>query len=165
MSAVQDPAQLFEDLVNIEMVAMLNEAFCELHHKPYCPPSEELTRECGKVRLLTQLHHYVQHAMTRRKHPFALPRHSQSDLYLTGSKVTVNHCMHVILGDMVGEHCVILRLFTVVVPHSSSLVLAEPWSYCSLTWPQSVLPGEQLHSISLHLSWYIHCIPSHITHT
>lgn len=50
--AVQDPRQLFEDLVNIEMVAMLNEAFCELHHKPYCPPSEELTRECGKVTFL-----------------------------------------------------------------------------------------------------------------
>lgn len=46
----QDPAQLFEDLANIEMVAMLNEAFCEMHHKPYCPPSEELIRECGKVR-------------------------------------------------------------------------------------------------------------------
>lgn len=50
MLVAQDPAQLFGDLVNIEMVAMLNEAFCELHHKPYCPPSEELTRECGKVR-------------------------------------------------------------------------------------------------------------------
>lgn len=47
---LQNPADLFQDLVNIEMVAMLNEAFCELHHKPYCPPSEELTRECGKVR-------------------------------------------------------------------------------------------------------------------
>ena len=33
------------------MVAMLNEGFCELHHKPYCPPSEELSRECGKVGL------------------------------------------------------------------------------------------------------------------
>lgn len=51
--AVQDPEHLFEDLVNIEMVAMLNEAFCKLHHKPYCPPSEELTKECGKVRFLT----------------------------------------------------------------------------------------------------------------
>lgn len=46
---MQEPEQLFRDLINIEMVAMLNEAFCELHHKPYCPPSEELTRECGKV--------------------------------------------------------------------------------------------------------------------
>ena len=55
MLGVQDPAHLFEDLVNIEMVAMLNEAFCELHHKPYCPPSEELTRECGKVRPLTMI--------------------------------------------------------------------------------------------------------------
>ena len=50
---MQEPEQLFKDLINIEMVAMLNEAFCELHHKPYCPPSEELTRECGKVSLLT----------------------------------------------------------------------------------------------------------------
>lgn len=49
---MQEPEQLFKDLINIEVVAMLNEAFCELHHKPYCPSSEELTRECGKVSLL-----------------------------------------------------------------------------------------------------------------
>ena len=48
---LQEPAELFQDLANIEMVAMLNEGFCELHHKLYCPPSEELSRECGKVRL------------------------------------------------------------------------------------------------------------------
>ncbi|DBA84311.1 TPA: hypothetical protein ACH3X2_006365 [Trebouxia sp. C0005] len=45
----QEPADLFQDLASIEIVAMLNEAFCELHHKPYCPASEELSRECGKV--------------------------------------------------------------------------------------------------------------------
>ncbi|KAL0027884.1 hypothetical protein WJX79_000247 [Trebouxia sp. C0005] len=44
----QEPADLFQDLASIEIVAMLNEAFCELHHKPYCPASEELSRECGK---------------------------------------------------------------------------------------------------------------------
>ena len=67
---VQEPEQLFRDLINIEMVAMLNEAFCELHHKPYCPPSEELTRECGKVSLLTLCHtHWLQlfHAHLRLK--------------------------------------------------------------------------------------------------
>jgi len=46
---MQAPADLFQDLANIEMVGMLNEGFCELHHKVYCPPSEELIRECGKV--------------------------------------------------------------------------------------------------------------------
>ena len=46
---MQAPADLFQDLANIEMVGMLNEAFCELHHKMYCPPSEELIKECGKV--------------------------------------------------------------------------------------------------------------------
>jgi hypothetical protein len=48
--ALMEPADLFQDLASIEIVAMLNEAFCELHHKPYCPASEELRRECGKVR-------------------------------------------------------------------------------------------------------------------
>lgn len=46
---MQAPADLFQDLANIEMVGMLNEGFCELHHKMYCPPSEELIKECGKV--------------------------------------------------------------------------------------------------------------------
>ncbi|KAA6419868.1 MAG: hypothetical protein FRX49_10231 [Trebouxia sp. A1-2] len=45
----QEPADLFQDLASIEVVAVLNEAFCELHHKLYCPASEELSRECGKV--------------------------------------------------------------------------------------------------------------------
>ncbi len=49
-SALKEPADLFQDLASIEIVAMLNEAFCKLHHKPYCPASEELSRECGKVR-------------------------------------------------------------------------------------------------------------------
>ncbi|KAL3156358.1 hypothetical protein ABBQ38_000673 [Trebouxia sp. C0009 RCD-2024] len=61
LTSQKDPAQLFGDLVNIEMVAMLNEAFCELHHKPYCPPSQELTRECGKVtRMMQELSDYYQ---------------------------------------------------------------------------------------------------------
>ena len=46
---MQAPADLFQDLANIEMVGMLNEGFCELHHKVYCPPTEELISECGKV--------------------------------------------------------------------------------------------------------------------
>ena len=54
-SALKEPADLFQDLASIEIVAMLNEAFCELHHKPYCPASQELSRECGKVRLIPQL--------------------------------------------------------------------------------------------------------------
>lgn len=53
MACSIEPADLFEDLASIEIVAMLNEPFCELHHKPYCPASEELSRECGKVRLDT----------------------------------------------------------------------------------------------------------------
>ncbi|DBB00116.1 TPA: hypothetical protein ACH3X1_013967 [Trebouxia sp. C0004] len=32
--APKDPADLFEDLANIEIVAMWNEAFFELHYKP-----------------------------------------------------------------------------------------------------------------------------------
>ncbi len=53
---MQAPADLFQDLANIEMVGMLNEAFCELHHKPYCPVSEELSQECGKVMHAHDLH-------------------------------------------------------------------------------------------------------------
>ncbi len=47
---MQEPAALFQDLANIEMVALLNEGFCELHHRPYCAPSEELSIECNMVR-------------------------------------------------------------------------------------------------------------------
>ena len=50
---LKEPADLFQDLASIEVVAVLNEAFCELHHKLYCPASEELSRECGKVSLNT----------------------------------------------------------------------------------------------------------------
>ncbi|KAA6424061.1 MAG: hypothetical protein FRX49_06020 [Trebouxia sp. A1-2] len=57
----QAPADLFQDLANIEMVGMLNEGFCELHHKVYCPPSEELIRECGKAtRVMQELVQYYQ---------------------------------------------------------------------------------------------------------
>ncbi|KAL0038780.1 hypothetical protein WJX79_007387 [Trebouxia sp. C0005] len=50
----QEPADLFQDLASIEVVAVLNEAFCELHHKLYCPASEELSRECGKASSIVQ---------------------------------------------------------------------------------------------------------------
>ena len=32
---MQEPEQLFEDLIKIEMMAMLNTAFCAVRHKPY----------------------------------------------------------------------------------------------------------------------------------
>ncbi len=38
------------DLLNIEVVAALNLAHCRLHHLRNCLPSEELVRECGRVR-------------------------------------------------------------------------------------------------------------------
>ncbi|KAL0019516.1 hypothetical protein WJX77_002120 [Trebouxia sp. C0004] len=57
----QAPADIFQDLANIEMVGMLNEGFCELHHKMYCPASEELLRECGKAtRVMQELVQYYQ---------------------------------------------------------------------------------------------------------
>jgi hypothetical protein len=40
---------LASHLLAIEPVIVLNAAFCE-HHLVNCPPSEELTRECGLVR-------------------------------------------------------------------------------------------------------------------
>ncbi|KAK9824315.1 hypothetical protein WJX72_009397 [[Myrmecia] bisecta] len=42
--------ELLKDLANIEMVALANEAFCELHHLRRCPPSPELDRECGMAK-------------------------------------------------------------------------------------------------------------------
>ena len=36
-------------LLSIEVPLTLNEAFCE-HHRKRCPSSDELNRECGKVR-------------------------------------------------------------------------------------------------------------------
>ena len=41
--------QYVRDLLNIEVVATLNMAFCELHHKKACS-GENVRRECGKVR-------------------------------------------------------------------------------------------------------------------
>lgn len=41
--------ELLRDLLSIEVPLTLNEAFCE-HHRKHCPKSEELDRECGKVR-------------------------------------------------------------------------------------------------------------------
>lgn len=38
------------DLLNIEIGATLNMAFCELHHKPVCS-GEQVAQECGKVAL------------------------------------------------------------------------------------------------------------------
>lgn len=38
------------DLLNIEVVAALNQAHCRLHHLRNCLPSEELARECGRAR-------------------------------------------------------------------------------------------------------------------
>ncbi|KAL0051213.1 hypothetical protein WJX82_003840 [Trebouxia sp. C0006] len=63
----QEPADLFQDLASIEIVAMLNEAFCELHHKPYCPASEELRRECGKTLVLSLLDQLTPAAPKDRK--------------------------------------------------------------------------------------------------
>ncbi len=41
--------ELFRDLLTLEPVITLNDAFCEYHHLKHCPPSEQLTRECKKV--------------------------------------------------------------------------------------------------------------------
>ena len=38
------------DLLNIEVVAAINQAHCRLHHLRNCLPSEELARECGRAR-------------------------------------------------------------------------------------------------------------------
>lgn len=40
---------LLQDLLSVEVPLTLNEAFCE-HHRRRCPPSDELERECGRVR-------------------------------------------------------------------------------------------------------------------
>lgn len=42
--------QLARDLLNIEIVAMLNQGLCHLHHLNFCPYSEDLLEQCGKVR-------------------------------------------------------------------------------------------------------------------
>lgn len=38
------------ELLNIEVVALINQAYCRLHHLRHCLPSEELARECGRAR-------------------------------------------------------------------------------------------------------------------
>ena len=42
-------AQLAQDLLNIEVVATLNQGFCHLHHLKFCPRTEQLLAECAKV--------------------------------------------------------------------------------------------------------------------
>ena len=42
--------QLARDLLNIEIVATLNQGLCHLHHLKVCPHSEDLLAQCGKVR-------------------------------------------------------------------------------------------------------------------
>ena len=37
------------DLLNIEVVAVLNQAFCHLHHYKFCPHTDELITQCGMV--------------------------------------------------------------------------------------------------------------------
>ena len=41
---------LVKDLLNIEVVAVLNQAFCHLHHYKFCPRTDELMQQCGMVR-------------------------------------------------------------------------------------------------------------------
>ena len=48
MGVVQ-PNEWFKDVLIVETIVTMNAAFCERHLKE-CPPSEELSRECSKVR-------------------------------------------------------------------------------------------------------------------
>lgn len=41
---------LIKDLLNIEVVATLNMAFCELHHNKFCSGHKQAQEECGTVR-------------------------------------------------------------------------------------------------------------------
>jgi hypothetical protein len=41
--------KLLRDLLSIEVPLTLNQGFCH-HHRQRCPKSEELERECAKVR-------------------------------------------------------------------------------------------------------------------
>jgi hypothetical protein len=43
-------SELVKDLLNIEVVAVLNQAFCHLHHYKFCLRTEELMTQCGMVR-------------------------------------------------------------------------------------------------------------------
>lgn len=38
------------DLLNIEVVALMNQGFCHLHHYKFCPRMDELMAQCGMVR-------------------------------------------------------------------------------------------------------------------
>ena len=49
LRAAAQGLHLLQDLLSVEVPLTLNEAFCE-HHRRRCPPSDELERECGKVR-------------------------------------------------------------------------------------------------------------------
>ena len=44
-------SELVKDLLNIEVVGVLNQAFCHLHHYKFCPRTEELMTQCGMVRI------------------------------------------------------------------------------------------------------------------
>lgn len=60
-------SELVKDLLNIEVVAVLNQAFCHLHHYKFCPHTDELIQQCGMVRftpyLLQKL--FLIHCMTK----------------------------------------------------------------------------------------------------
>ena len=59
-------SELVKDLLNIEVVAVLNQAFCHLHHYKFCPHTDELIQQCGMVRLTPHLLHkvFLIHCMT-----------------------------------------------------------------------------------------------------
>jgi hypothetical protein len=48
------------NLLNIEVVATLNMAFCELHHKKLCGDHEQTERECDRVQSAGHIPLYVQ---------------------------------------------------------------------------------------------------------
>lgn len=47
-AAVQPPAERYKELLSLSVIVNINAALCE-RHLANCPPSEELSRECGKV--------------------------------------------------------------------------------------------------------------------
>ncbi len=42
--------ELIRNLLNIEVVATLNMAFCDLHHNKMCATHEQSQQECNRVR-------------------------------------------------------------------------------------------------------------------
>ena len=48
------------NLLNIEVVATLNMAFCELHHKKLCGGDAQTDRECDRVQSAGHIPLYVQ---------------------------------------------------------------------------------------------------------